>query len=62
MQDLVLAFMRDPMHAADQMDWSEFAGGQILRFGGSDGRVTRKVSVDTIDGACYGMGTYDSSP
>ena len=62
MQDLVLAFMRAPMNAADQMGWSEFASGQILRLGGGDGRVARNVSVDTIDGACYGMGTYDSSP
>ena len=61
MQDLVLAFMRDPADAP-QMGWSDFAGGQILRFAASDGMVTRNVTVDTVDGACYGVGTYDSSP
>ena len=62
MQDLVLAFMRDPLTTPKEMGWGGFAGGEILRFAASDGRVARNVSVAAVDGACTGAGTYDSSP
>jgi carboxylesterase type B len=62
MQDLVLAFMRDPTQGGNREGWGDFRAGQVLQFGGSNDQVMKNVSVDIADGACYGVGTYDASP
>ncbi|KAK5093742.1 hypothetical protein LTS08_008842 [Lithohypha guttulata] len=62
MQDFVLAFMQDPKGGLEGKGWPEYGQGQMIRFGGSDGRVSGVVDVGDVDGVCYGEGPYDSSP
>ncbi|KAH8737306.1 Alpha/Beta hydrolase protein [Ilyonectria robusta] len=63
MQDHILAFARSPHHGAKSMGWAPYHyGSNVIRFGGSDGKVTQNVSGYEIDGPCYGNGTYDLSP
>jgi carboxylesterase type B len=62
MQDLVLAFMRNPAIGPKRNGWGGYGRGQILRFAGSSGEIATNVSVQAVDGVCSGAGTYDSSP
>ena len=61
MEDLLLAFMKDPVNGPPSMGWKTYADGGMLRFG-ADGKVVQNVSISAVDGACYGMGTYDPTP
>ena len=62
MQNLLLAFMSAPLTAVMQLGWADYSTSDILRFAGSEGRVAQNVSMETVDGVCFGAGTYDSSP
>ncbi|KAK2761279.1 hypothetical protein FQN54_001801 [Arachnomyces sp. PD_36] len=66
MQDLVLAFMKDPYNGPPAMGWPQFDptgpnGGTMLMFG-ADGKAVQKVTGDEVEGACYGKGTYNAFP
>lgn len=61
MQDYLLAFMKDPQNGPRKMGWQDYTKGNVLRFG-SDGAPIKTVPVETVDGACYGQETYNSSP
>ncbi|KIW45062.1 uncharacterized protein PV06_03481 [Exophiala oligosperma] len=61
LQDLVLAFMKDPVAGPKGMGWSDYTSGQMLRFA-ADGVVAKNVSVQTVDGVCTGQGSYDPTP
>ncbi|EXJ74859.1 uncharacterized protein A1O5_01555 [Cladophialophora psammophila CBS 110553] len=61
MQDYLLAFMKDPHNGPKQKGWQDYTKGHVLRFG-ADSVAAKNVTVQTVDGACYGQGTYDSSP
>ncbi|KAH7305924.1 Alpha/Beta hydrolase protein [Stachybotrys elegans] len=67
MQDHILAFAKDPYNGPQALGWepmdtSEPDGGFILRFGGSEGQLTERVSGLEIDGVCLGLGEYDAYP
>ncbi|KAH7321324.1 acetylcholinesterase [Stachybotrys elegans] len=67
MQDHILAFVKDPYNGPQEMGWqpmvvSEPNGGQILRFGGSSGKVFEFVDGIDVDGACLGIGKYEPFP
>ncbi|GAB7358626.1 hypothetical protein MBLNU230_g3856t1 [Neophaeotheca triangularis] len=51
MQDLLLAFMRDPESGPREAGWPPYQSGRMLRFG-VDGEVEREVGVESVDGVC----------
>ena len=69
MQELVLAFLEDPVQGLRRLGWlpwgetegSEFGGRNMLRFA-SGGVVARNVSADEVDNACVLGASYNSSP
>lgn len=61
LQDLVLAFMEDPVTGPKGLGWPDYTSGQMMRFA-ADGVVAKNVSVQTVDGVCTGQGTYDPTP
>lgn len=67
MQDHILAFVKDPYHGPQTLGWepmiaSEPNGGDLLRFGGSSGKVSEHVDGIEVDGVCQGIGEYNSFP
>lgn len=63
MQDYIFAFASDPVDGPKEIGWEPYHyGSNVIRFGGSDGKVAQNVSGYEIDGECYGNGTYDLSP
>ncbi|KAJ5601471.1 carboxylesterase [Penicillium lagena] len=62
MQDHILAFMKDPIQGPPAKGWFPYTyGGDVLRFGG-DGLAVQNVSGYSIDGPCFGNGTYNPFP
>lgn len=61
MQDLLLAFMKDPYNGPSNMGWPKHTTGQMLLFG-ADGKASQKVSIDGVDAACTGKGPYNPYP
>lgn len=66
MEDLVLAFMRDPYNGPPAMGWPAFDteaenGGTMLRFGAA-GQAVQNVSANAVQGVCFGNGEYDPFP
>jgi hypothetical protein len=66
MQDYLFAFISDPVNGLKAKGWAPYdhaaaQGGIIVRFG-ADGKAAQNVSGDAIDGVCFELGTYDSSP
>ncbi|KAH0839170.1 hypothetical protein AYO21_05590 [Fonsecaea monophora] len=65
MQDYVLAFVKDPINGLQSVNWPTYdhrnAGGQMILFG-ADGKAVQQVNGTSIEGVCYGQGTYDSTP
>ena len=60
MEDYVLAFAADPDAGPASVGWAEYATGQMPRFG-ADGQVVQNISVNAVDGACFG-GSYNPTP
>ncbi|RDW79896.1 hypothetical protein BP6252_04534 [Coleophoma cylindrospora] len=66
MQNYIYAFITDPENGPRQLGWVPFDpdaadGGTMLRFG-ADGLAVQNVTGNEVDGPCFGIGTYDSSP
>ncbi|KAI0156593.1 acetylcholinesterase [Xylariaceae sp. FL1272] len=67
MQDHILAFAQDPYNGPQALGWqpmntSEPNGGDLLRFGGSSGKVAVHVDGIETDAVCQGLGDYDPFP
>ena len=61
MEEYLFAFMKDPINGPVSVGWKSYADGGMLRFG-ADGKVVQNVGVNAVDGACYGIGTYNPTP
>lgn len=66
MEDLLLAFMKDPYNGPPAMGWPQFDpsaknGGTILRFG-AGGKVVQDVAADNVQAVCFGKGPYNPFP
>jgi len=66
MQDLILAYIKDPYNGPPSMGWphykpSEANGGTMLRFG-ADGKTVQQVAGRDVEGVCYGSGSYNPFP
>lgn len=66
MEDMLLAFVRDPWTAPAQVGWplfntSESNGGTMLRFG-ADGKAVQEVDANDVQAVCFGKGPYNPFP
>lgn len=66
MEDLLLAFIKDPYTGPPSMGWPQFDpsasnGGTILRFG-AVGKVMQEVAANEMQAVCTGDGPYDPFP
>lgn len=66
MQDLLLAFVRDPTNGPPQGGWPQFNtsapnGGTLLRFG-ADGKAVQSVNANDVQAVCTGSGPYNPFP
>jgi acetylcholinesterase len=66
-QDHVLAFASDPYHGPQKMGWQPMNaslpdGGDLLRFGGSSGKIFEHVPGIEVDGVCDGSRDYNPFP
>lgn len=67
MQDMLVAFVKDPDHGLTNMGWPEYDtgaqdGGIVARFG-ADGQAAQYVTGADVEGACYIPGvTLDTKP
>ncbi|KAJ5246708.1 Alpha/Beta hydrolase protein [Penicillium chermesinum] len=62
MQDMIFAFLKDPVKGPPALGWLPYTyGSNVLRFG-ADGVPVQNVSGYEIDGPCYGNGTYNPYP
>lgn len=55
MQDLWLAFARDPVDGLREVGWGTFEEGRGVVLGGVYGVGVRGVDVGVIDGVCEGV-------
>ncbi|KAH6616381.1 acetylcholinesterase [Boeremia exigua] len=68
MQDHILAFARDPYQGPQQaFDWhptkiNDTSLGTLIRFGGSNGDVVKRVDNADVDGACLDATKQNSFP
>ncbi|EGP85398.1 Carboxylesterase/lipase/ esterase [Zymoseptoria tritici IPO323] len=66
MEDLLLAFARDPWHGLTKSSWPAYDpkaenGGTVLRFG-ADGKAVQQLGAHDVEAICSGKGTYNPSP
>lgn len=66
MQDLLLAFVRDPTNGPPKAGWPQFNtsaanGGTLLRFG-ADGKAVQSVNANDVQAVCTGKGPYNPFP
>jgi hypothetical protein len=66
MQDMLLAFVKDPWNGPPAAGWPQYDptdenGGILLRFG-ADGKAVQQVDGKTVQAVCYGNGTYNPFP
>jgi carboxylesterase type B len=66
MEDLLLAFVRDPWTGLTNSSWPAYDstagnGGTLLRFG-ADGKAVQQVGANDVEAVCYGKGPYDPFP
>ncbi|SMQ53291.1 unnamed protein product [Zymoseptoria tritici ST99CH_3D7] len=66
MEDLLLAFVRDPWHGLTKFSWPAYDpkaenGGTVLRFG-ADGKAVQRLGAHDVEAICSGEGTYNPSP
>ncbi|SMR56871.1 unnamed protein product [Zymoseptoria tritici ST99CH_1E4] len=66
MEDLLLAFVRDPWHGLTRSSWPAYDpkaenGGTVLRFG-ADGKAVQQLGAHDVEAICSGKGTYNPSP
>ncbi|KAG7148811.1 Lipase 1 like protein [Verticillium longisporum] len=67
MQDHILAFAKDPFNGPQALGWQPMDtrladGGDLLRFGGSSGKVFVHVDGIELDGVCLGIREHDPFP
>jgi carboxylesterase type B len=67
MEDMVLAFMRDPYEGPGALGWLPFdpqgesGGTGLVRFG-AYGKAVANVTGDEVEAVCFGKGEYDPFP